>query len=224
MASNTRAKIDRELYGPSLLEVTLGALLSVLLGVLIAGGYLLLKPVETVRELPPPEDRPRGQVYYIEGSRSTANARQWMRKRQLLAEGRPAEVELIEDEINAWLADGPKPSPDDSRGLLHAESVNVRIRDGVMQIASPGSLNAFGYTKPILLQARGEFERDGDRHVFVPSELYVGSLALHEIPLVRNYVVRQLIGGPAMPDEVVNAWSELDEVSVDGNALRLVQR
>jgi hypothetical protein len=83
-----KSRLNRELYGPSLFEVTLGAALSILLGVFLAAGYLIFfTPVKTLRAAPKEGEVARNEVVYIEGSKSTARSGQWMRKRQLLLKG-----------------------------------------------------------------------------------------------------------------------------------------
>ncbi len=100
-----QSRIDRERYGPSLVEVTLGAVLSLLLGAVLAAGYLIFVPVKTVREVPKEGEVKPGEVVFVEGSKSTARSAQWMRKRQLLVEGQSAEIAVVEDELNAWIAE-----------------------------------------------------------------------------------------------------------------------
>ena len=45
-------KFDRAHYGPSWVEVILGALLSLALGVVLAVAYFVARPVTLVKELP----------------------------------------------------------------------------------------------------------------------------------------------------------------------------
>ncbi|MES1166853.1 MAG: hypothetical protein ABUL68_02525, partial [Pseudomonadota bacterium] len=103
-------KIDRALYGPSWAEVIIGAVLSFVLGVLLAATLLILKPVPTVRELP--KEPVAGVVYYIEGSKDATKGKLWASKHQMLATG--TSVTLSEDELNAIFApipDKTKPAP-----------------------------------------------------------------------------------------------------------------
>jgi len=96
-------KMERALYGPSLFEITCGTLLSVILGVLLAAGFLVFKPVEIVKDLPKPEDRKIGTVYYQQGSNDATKAKAWRNKRKQLLEGAPGEIAFAEEELNAWL-------------------------------------------------------------------------------------------------------------------------
>ena len=56
-------KLEKALYGPSMTEVALGAVLGLLLGLLAASVYLVFKPVAAVKELP--KEPLRSVVYYI---------------------------------------------------------------------------------------------------------------------------------------------------------------
>src|SRR5947209_5142065 len=107
------SKVDRAKYGPGLVEITLGALLSVILGALIAFVFLVLRPVTIVHALP--KEKPANAVYYIEGSKDSAHGRQWLRKKQIFVEG--GSVSVGEAELNTFVAgnapkqgNAPKPA------------------------------------------------------------------------------------------------------------------
>lgn len=217
-------RIEREKYGPSLLEITLGAALSLALGVVLAAAYLVTKPVTTVRELPKEEDRVRDQVYFIEGSKDSNKGRTWLRKRQLLMEGQTAEVPLTEDELNAGLNDAPKAAEAGAGaapGLIEPSAVNFRIRGGVFQVALPSTVHFLGYRIPVVFQARGGFARENDRFVFVPDEFYVGSLAANRLPFLRGMVTSRLLDAKAVGPELVDAWGKVSAVAINGDTLLL---
>jgi len=222
-----QAKIDRERFGPSLFEVTLGAALSITLGVLLAAGYLVFTPVKMLKAEPKEGELGRHEVVYIEGTKSTARSGQWMRKRQLLLEGQAAEIAIVEDELNAWIADGVRPATSadaPAPAFLQPTAVNFRIREGVIQVGVPASLNAFGYTKPVIFQMRGGFEQRGDRFEFVPSESYLGSLSLHRIPAAENFLIGALARTQSAAEDVAAAWDRVSAVGVEGNTLRVTLR
>jgi hypothetical protein len=222
-----QSKIDRERFGPSLIEVTLGAALSILLGVLLAAGYLIFTPVRTLKVEPKADELARHEVVYIEGTRSPARSGQWMRKRQLLLEGQAAEIAIVEDELNAWIGEGTKPATGaeaPAAAFLQPAAVNFRIREGVIQVGVPSSLNAFGYTKPVIFQMRGGFEQRGDRFEFVPAESYLGSLALHRIPAAENFLIGALARTQSAAEDVAAAWDRVSAVAVEGNTLKVTLR
>jgi len=240
-------KIDRALYGPSWVEVFFGALLSVILGIVLAVAYLVAKPVAVVKELPVAEEREGGMVYLVEGSRDATKGKQWKVKQQQFMAGHS--VALTEDELNAAVAalTAPAPAkPEPSKAPAHpkknepakkadappaAESLtagvksgvpNFRIRDGAMQIAMPVTLNALTLNLDVPVQARGGFEKRGDHYVFVPSTLLIGSLPVDRIPVLSGFVLDKFYAGQTFPVEITTAWEKLSQVSIDGAQLKLV--
>ncbi len=100
-------KIDKALYGPSLTEVALGAVLGLIAGVLVACCYLVFKPVAQVKALP--KEPLRSVVYYIPGNDSSAKSKSWQAKQKLFLAG--TSVSMVEDELNAWAASATTPAP-----------------------------------------------------------------------------------------------------------------
>src|SRR5882724_793894 len=102
-------KMDRALYGPSFVEVILGALLSFALGVVLATVFLIIKPVEAVKELP--KEPVKGAIYYLAGSKDGSKGKAIVRKRKALVAGQS--VALTEDELNLAFdaPDKNKPAP-----------------------------------------------------------------------------------------------------------------
>lgn len=239
------SQIDRALYGPSLFEVTFGAVLSVLLGVVLATAFMVLKPVLVVKELPKEDDRVQGSVYFVQGSTDASRSRQWMRKRQMLMEGTPGEIAFSEEELNSWLSSGapkkdkkpakaaPKPAAPGKPGaakpaeaetpedLLVLETPNVRIRDSIFQVGVPGSLNLFSFSLPVVLQSQGSFEKVNEVWTFKPSTFYLGSMPLHRIPGFTDQVVKRLMSSSLVPEDALASWKRVSEVTVEGKALKI---
>lgn len=235
------SKIERALYGPSLFEVTLGALLSIALGVVLAFVFLVLKPVVVAKELPKEEERVQGQVYFLEGSKDLTRGRQWMRKRQMLMDGTAGEIALSEEELNAWFAAGApkkpekKPAPKPPAGkagtpppaeeipeeLLVLDVPNFRIRDSVFQVGVPGNLNLISFSLPVIIQARGTFEKAADMWVFKPSSLYLGSMPLHRIPGLTDILMKRVVSSGFLPEDALAGWKRVSDVSLDGKQIKL---
>ena len=91
-------KIEKALYGPSLMEVFFGAVLGLLVGVAAGAVYLVFKPVQMVKELP--KEPLRSVVYYIPGSEGGAKSKGWQAKLKLYTTGKT--VQVVEEELNAW--------------------------------------------------------------------------------------------------------------------------
>jgi hypothetical protein len=237
-------KVERALHGPSWTEVFLGAFLSLGLGVALGALLLLLRPALPVKTLPQPEDRPLGAVYYLEGSRDTAKGREGMGKLRAFIDGKS--VAVTEDEVNAVLAAATKSGPGgtakagakkaaekkegkDAKSIefvkveetLAVGTPNVRIREGVMQVAAPVTVNLFGITEKLIVQARGGFVKRGDRFVFEPSHIHLNSCAVERIPVVSAYMKSKLLAAHPIPEDLLAAWRKLSTVAIDDNTLRL---
>jgi hypothetical protein len=244
-------KIDRALYGPSFLEVILGAVLSLLLGIALAAVYLIAKPVALVHEIP--KEPVKGTVYYIEGSKDTTKGRAWVRKRKVLIGG--GSVALTEDELNAAVEvppDKSKPAavpvpaakppakppapgapapvatpagPPAVPGQLLAVGVpNFRLHDGELQIGVPCTITVplVGYSQPVTVVAVGGFVKDGDTFVFDPKSFYVGSLLVDRLPGVADFVTKKIMAAQTIPPDLAAAWKKLADVNFDAKTKALV--
>lgn len=244
MADN---KINKALYGPSMLEVILGAVLGLLAGVVAAGVYLVFKPVLQVKEMP--KETSRSMVYYLPGSESSAKSKGWQAKQKQFLAG--ARIQVVEDELNAWAdslsssppapakpakpakpADKPKPGdkpaakPDEPKGPVPEGFVipakpNFRIIGDKLQIGLKCTLNWYGLMTDVTVQATGGFRKDGDHFVFAPETVYFGSCPLHMLPAASAPLVAHIISKEKVPDEISAAWAKLNEVAIVGGTLKL---
>lgn len=219
MASNT--KIDRAVNGPGLIEITLGVLLSLTLGILLAALHLIFKPVEVVAKAP--DDAVPGQVYFVEGAVNSSKARQWTRKRQMLADGASADVTFSEEELNAWMASvAPQPQKDaPPAGMFTPEKVNFRINDNVIQIGLLGKVTALDISREVVFQTRGKFVKADEGFTFVPDELYIGSLPVHAVQGLAPWFIKRMLASQELPEDLQKTWKQLQLVAVEGNLLRL---
>lgn len=226
-------KVDRALHGPGWGEVILGALLSLLLGGVLAAASLVAKPVAQVKELPKEEERKADVVYYVEGTRDSSKSRQALAKRKAFVEGQS--VTVNEDEINALVpaaraaASTPAAKKDDKAGadgpeMFAVGTANFRIRDGVIQIGAPVTLNAMGFSHRLIVQGRGGLEKRGDIFAFDPDEIYIGSCPVHRLPLIGGYVERKFLEAQTIPEDVATAWKNLADATVEGSEVKLTAR
>lgn len=228
MAENK--KIEKALYGPSATEVALGAILGLLAGVLAACAYLVFKPVSTVKEMP--KETVRGMLYYIAGSDSSTKGRGVVAKQKQFVAG--TSVSLVEDELNAWAVSAfgaaPKaPAPggkaDDAKtadgGIFQPGTPNFRIVNGKLQIGTKCLLNWYGLTHEVMVLTTGTFERSGDRFVFKPETLHLGSCPVHLLPAIATPLFDHLVGKKKVADDIKSAWVKVDDVAFDGAALKL---
>lgn len=238
-------KIDRAQHGPSLTEVVLGVVLSLVLGVALGAALLIMRPVVVAKETP--KDLDPKAVYFIEGSRDTAKARQALAKRKAFVEGQS--VTVTEDEINALAAPAPGAAPGakagenkadpkgkteakakeaekaappaSSDGMFAVGQPNFRVREGKIQIGAPITINALGLGEKVIAQARGGIVKKGDLFVFEPETLYLGSCPVQRLPFVAGYVREKFIAAQAIPEDIKTSWAKLANVTIEGGAVKL---
>lgn len=116
-------RFDISVYEPSWFEVIFGAILSVVLGVALGAVLLAARPVVAVKELPKAEERDARAVYFIEGGKDTAKAKEVPGKRKAFAEGQS--ISLVEDHLNSLVpanspvkfpVPAPKVAPNPNKG------------------------------------------------------------------------------------------------------------
>ena len=228
------SKTSRTLQGPSWTEVILGALLSVVLGAALGAVLLMLRPVTTAKEVP--KDAVKGAVYYLEGSRDTAKGSAAAQKRAAFAGGQS--VSVVEDELNALVAapsaakgaekgkspekgkEAAKAAPA-SEGMFAVGKPNFRIRDGVLQVAVPVTVNAMDLGLKLIAQARGSFVKKGDQFVYEPIEILVGSCPLQRVPMLGAWARASILAAESVPEDIQAAWKKATQVAIEGNTLKV---
>ena len=116
---------------------------------------------------------------------------------------------------------GEAPPPVES---LATGEVNFRIRDGELQISVPVTVNVAGLGEKYIVQARGGFVKDGDKVVYKPNALYVGSCPIERIPFVAGYVQDKFLGAQPIPEDIATAWAKVAGVTIEGSALTVTMQ
>lgn len=220
-------KIEKALYGPGTLEIALGAVLGLLVGVIAACLYLVFKPVQVVKE--PPKEVERSVVYYQPGSTDAAKGRGWQAKQQTFVRG--GELVISEAELNAWAASvspgaapagAAKPGSAPASGdFISASGLNFRLEGERLHVGQTVLLDYFGLTKEVIMQASGGFVRTADGFVFKPDRVYLGSCPLHLVPGAAGALTSTLRDKQKVPDEFRAAWSKVSEIAVDDGLLKV---
>jgi hypothetical protein len=227
-------KIKKSQRGPSMIEVVLGACLSVALGVVLGAAYMVAKPVTKVTSIP--KDAPSSAIYYIEGLKDL-NRTGLAEKRKQFTSGDSVVVD--EGELNAFFASlstrvvptaaqpkpgdkapPPAPPPADAK-LLDTTPLNARIRESKIQFGNTVTVSAFGYSFSAIVQATGTFSKHGTEFQFDPDSFMVGGCPMQKLILIRSYVMNRLLFATPPPEDVAVAWSKLADVTLDGSKLRL---
>jgi len=242
------AKSKRGEYEPSWTEVTIGALLSALIGATFGVAYLVTKPVITVKELPEQGEISPGATYFVEGTKDSSKTKLVTAKRKSFSAG--GSVTVDENELNSLAAaavapgaptmptpatKGTKASPPPAPAVKAADKPagslggigltpggpNFRIRDGELQIGLPVRIDFFGFGLEIIMQTRGQFAKVGDVFVFEPESMTVGSCPLDRLPGAKRLIAKRVLGIVPVPDDVAKAWGLLADVAVVDSTLRL---
>jgi hypothetical protein len=229
------AKIEKALYGPSMTEVALGAILGLVAGVLVACVYLVFKPVSQVKEMPPEDKIVKSMVYFIPGNESSAKSRGWQAKQKQILGTPTFTLDLVEDELNAWAntlaAPAPAPKPGAPAGapapagdgIFNPGKPNFKVIAGnKLQISAKCVLNWYGLTKEVTVIATGAFAKSGDTVGFAAETLYLGSCPVHLLPSAAAPLMSHLIAREKVPDELRAAWAKLDSVTIEGTKLTFV--
>ena len=222
-------KMEKALYGPSLTEVALGAVLGLVAGVLAACVYLVFKPVLPVKEIP--KEPVRGAIYFLAGGESSGKSRTWSAKQKQFVAG--TSITVVEDELNAWASSafaassapkaGAKPGDNAAAltGIFNPGTPNFKIHGGKLQIGFKCILNWYGLTKEVMVVTSGDMVKSGDKFVFSANTVYLGSCPVHLLPAVAGPLVSALIDKKKAPDAINSAWAKLDGVTIEGNTLTL---
>jgi hypothetical protein len=230
------AKIEKALYGPSMTEVALGAFLGLIAGVLVAGVYLVFKPVSQVKEMPAADKIQKSVVYFIPGNESNAKSRGWQAKQKQILGNPTFTLDLVEDELNAWAGTLAAPAPAAKPGAAEA-APTAPAGDGIfnpgkpnfkvvagnkLQISAKCVLNWYGLTKEVTVIATGAFAKSGDTVRFAADTLYLGSCPVQLLPSLGGPLMSHLIARTKVPDELRAAWAKLDSVTIEGPKLTFV--
>jgi hypothetical protein len=70
--------------------------------------------------------------------------------------------------------------------------------------------------------SRGGFVKKGERFVYEPSSIHVGSCPIERLPLIGGVLIRKFLEAMSQQEEIKAAWDALENVTVDGGRLHLV--
>lgn len=203
----------RPRQGVNVAQFVISAVLSLLAGALLCTGYLMLKPVPVVTEVP--KDAPTS-LYYLEG-RKGAGASGWMLKREAFLRGQT--ISLPEDEANGWVESlYPAPrdgGPDAATPMVQAGTPNVRLLQDRVSVGAVFTLDLFGWKPKVVAQSRGHFAKRSGVSRFQPETVYIGSFPAHRIPLLQSLAFGRVVGMWKFPEELTAAWDKLGNVKVE---------
>lgn len=221
-------KFRHDVPGP--FAITLQIVSGAIAGLLIAGVYLVLKPVKMTdasaagRPAAEGVSEERNTVVYVRGNPGHPNGQQWrLRERAFLAKD-TAGVALSEDDINRWIQTtyGAQDRKIEIKSYDFAMDPSLptwRVKDSEVEVGIEFSCSIGESKKSIVAQASGHFEKNGNQHVFVPAKVYLGSCPLPG-PLGRMLYGKLSTTYPA-PENVATVWTGVSAVKVEENRVKL---
>ena len=242
--------MDKKAYEPGWGEVILGAALSVALGAALGAVALTLRPVAQVKEMPKEpvkgvvyvlegsrdskkatqaaakrkafvagqsvtvtEDEINSLGAPLPGAAPPPGAKPKAGEKAPVAKAAPAKAAAPAAKPGA-----PAPAGDE---MLAVGSPNLRIRDGVVQVIVPATINVLGLEQRVMVAGTGKFVKKDAGFAFAADTLMVGSCPVQRIPFVKGYLAKKFFTAKDVPEDIVGAWGKLADVAVDGNALKL---
>lgn len=225
MSLRRQKEKEQAVRSTSTIEVLLGAFISILIGFSIGFLELSFKPATTVSNLPSAEDATPETVYYINGS--VSGGASFRLKEQAILQGMPGEYRFTEAELNAWVRETfrlePTNSTADRKVDFRPNVPNFRISDGKLQIGVEVDASYDNMRRTMQFQTSGEFVQANGVWTFLPQQTWLGSAKAP--PLVITPLLSKVFMGPYRSSEryakLLNFWSSLDSVSIDGDVLVL---
>ncbi len=238
------------LRAPSLVEIILGSILSVLLGAVLAATILVLKPVEVLKEAPKDKELDPAKVYYFEGRKEYTAGQRWRFKRDSLMQGHS--IRVNEDELNTWIEEiyprlpvetkaaraatkpkakgkTPEAAAKEADGPLFSIETgtpNFRVTSDTLRIGVIYYISVFGHAFQIVVQSAGTFEkprRADDPVDYKPSVLFVGSLPVHKLLVLKPLILGRVVDTFEFPADLAAVWAKLTEVKVENRELVFVR-
>ncbi len=217
-----------ESSGPGLAGAIVAAILSVLIGGLLAAANLLILPVSVVKELPPEEERVPKALYYVSGLDKGGNT--WKQKMALLERGQSGALLVSEGELNRWAKSSFKPDPKKaeeggflSKISLKPEFPNFRIVEDQLQVSTQVSIPILGEGKKFLYQGKGRFVNQS----FKVESGYIGSCPIPNFAGLPNMVYKHVASTLFDSEEGVKLgeiWAQVNDVSIENNQVKLVRQ
>jgi len=210
--------------GPKPVEIAVGGVLSVLLGIMGGALFLALQAPVEVKELPPENERDLAGVYFIRGKSGAQEHQTWSIKKEAVNSSRSGEFEVVEQELNLWAVNDFRQTGGGGGGMLHIKpnTPNFRIADSRLQVALPLEWNVFGARRKIESQAAGTFRQRNGVFTFVPERVYIGACPVPKIFGLSDYFVNKVVAAFDIAPELSDGWAQIQDVSLDGEKLRIV--
>lgn len=217
---------------PSLFSLILEIPFMLLIGCIIAAFILIYRPVTVVNQLPDTQES--GVVYYRVPQKSDSD-REVVNKVIHLRANIPPAVEISEGEINRWTSasftqlealNEEQRSSRTSVSSIEFGAPMVRLNDGAVEVMV--ILRNSLAKQPLVdtpFQMRGEFTVEGGEFRYDTESIYLGSLPLHKLPFVGEYVRERVwasINSGELAEEMKEIMQKAKRVELNPETKKLV--
>ncbi len=199
-------------------------IVSVCLGLLIGIGDRARYPAESVREMPPEEERSPGRIYYVPGSDRTSGSTADFERRFLAVD---SPLRLLEGDINAWtrqtLPFPTRPSGEDQPKLsIMTGPPNVKFEADFSQMVIPMQVRLLGTDYDVAFITSGDFGREGGAPAFKARTASFGSAPIPPllVPAAISFINRIYRDSDGMP-ELERAWAGYSTIRASDGAITL---
>lgn len=200
-------------------------------GLLIAGVYLALKPVKVVDAKAAAETAKaaaaageRNVVLYTPGNPGHPSGLQWKNRENAFLNKASTGVAASETDLNRWVATTYGSA--DRRVEYKDFDVSIeplpplfRLSGSEMQVSFEFRCMHGKESKSVVAQAKGHFEKQGDRQVFVPTSVHLGSCPLPGP--IGTMLMEKLGAAYPVPDAVAASWKAVTSAKVEESTLKL---
>ncbi len=220
--------------------VLIAALLTFILGTVLALVSLTTQEVRRVSELPEPERREVGVVYWVRGDAGIGN-QSWQAKRRHFLNGSVQDLDLSEADLNRWSrsllapanastaqldadADSDKPPRKPMINISFAEP-DFRISDSILHAGTTIQIPLFGKTYQVVYQIQGHFEARDEEVVFVHDGSSLGRSPVGHIPVLGTSLAKWAIrayGDRPESNELRSRWDCVEKAALIEDRLELV--
>lgn len=195
------------------------------LGLSIAVGWLVLKPVKITDalETAAAEDAQRHNVVYVRGREGPPRSKTWTQKHELFLSRTPCVLDLSEQDLNRWVTTNfaaPETVKTSSGGELTIELPRFHLEGSSIQIGFMSEVRNFGQTARLVVQTRGHFVQHAGKPHFVIESMHVGSCPV-VLRALREKIFREGKGLLPASEEFRTAWAQVADVAVADNKMKL---
>ena len=221
---------ESEESGPSLGGSLTLAIVSALIGAMLAAVNLAFLPISLVKELPPEEERDPKVVYYIAGEEKGGTT--WKTKKAIIEKARKGGIAISEGELNRWARTSFKPDPKAGKSesimgkvKMVPATPNFRIVDDRLQISSQIGIPILSASKKFLFQAKGSLSNDSGVYQFEAQSGYIGACPIPEFggmpKLLFNLAAKSFTISEEY-EKLYPAWIQLSDATLERGKLKLV--